>query len=35
MGDRLEAIIKLREEEVASEGPSLYELLGEVDKSNG
>lgn len=32
MGDRLKAIIKLREEEDASEEPSLFELLGEVDK---
>ena len=35
MGDRLEAIIKLREEENASGEPSLFELLGEVDESNG
>lgn len=34
MGDRLEAIIKLREAENASEGPSLFELLGEVDETN-
>ena len=32
MGDRLEAIIKLREAEDASDGPSLFELLGEVDE---
>lgn len=32
MGDRLEAIIKLREAENASDGPSLFELLGEVDE---
>lgn len=32
MGDRLEAIIKLREAEDNSDGPSLFELLGKVDE---
>lgn len=32
MGARLDAIINLREAEDASEEPSLFELLGEVDK---
>ena len=32
MGDRLEAIIKLREDEAVSGGPSLFELLGEDEE---
>lgn len=32
MGDRLEAIIKLRENEDTSGGPSLFQLLGEVNE---
>ena len=32
MGDRLDAIIKLREEEDASDGPSLFELLEKVEE---
>lgn len=31
MGERLEAIIQLREKEDASGGPSLFQLLGEID----
>ena len=32
MGDRLDAIIKLREAEADAGGPSLFDLLGEVDE---
>lgn len=32
MGDRLDAIIKLREAEVDAGEPSLFDLLGEVDE---